>query len=241
MYYLDLLVEVDDLSNVRELPPIPETEDDMIQALYRYAGEGWYPAVHSNIISCYGNLTGESVGNTMRHNFRYSPPNTFKTIIVTKSGEVSVSDLITRDNFFSEVVYNARTGKANENSSSGFAQFLLTLIITLVIEGLLLLIFRFKLRDSWKQLLLTNAGTQIFLYLGLNVISSAYGSFFAVLAQPLLEIAIIVIEGVVYVKTLKGQNRGRIKAYAVTANLASWFFGWLLLSALLSLLNRIFV
>ncbi|MDR0325350.1 MAG: hypothetical protein LBI19_04545 [Oscillospiraceae bacterium] len=238
-YYLDLLVT--NISYRYEDDPMtmPDTNDKRVQGLYSYIEEGWYPALYSHIPYTRGDLTGTSSAGVMQHNFLMAPAE-FKIIIVTQSGEVIVSDIITRNKFFSEIVYNVQTGKASENTVDGFAQFPFTLAATLVIEGLLLLLFRFKLRDNWKPFLLVNAGTQAFLYFSLMGISAS-SAIFAILAQPLLEIAIIAIECAIYAKTLKGQSRGRIISYAVIANLASWFFGWLLQAMVLSVFNRIFI
>jgi len=264
-YCFDLLIKVEDISDERKDRLARKTDDRMIQGLYEYTDEGWYPAInggfyYNGIYRLFGNGEGEAY----QSDIIIRSPDEFKIIIVTESGEILVSNLITKKNFFSEVVFNAQTGRASENRGNGFAHYPLTLMVTLVIEGLILLLFRFRLRDNWKPFLLVNIGTQGLLYITVWGATLAFGYFYPIIAYHFAELAIIAIERSIYLRTLKWRNderaasfkistnsegearyvsqrERRITAYAIVANLASWLIGWFLLYEFLSLVNRIFI
>ena len=108
-----------------------------------------------------------------------------------------------------------------------------------MLEGIVLLCFRIKLKDNWKVFLIVNFVTQVFLTLTLGVMLINSGSgFFTYLVQIPIEFIIITAEIMAYRILLKGISEGRKVAYAITANLISWFAGFAMLNYLFLFSNR---
>ncbi len=61
----------------------------------------------------WGNLIGEADSERMVHKFGYvGVPDTYRIILVTKSGNVSVSKVYTREALQSSITFDYATGKA---------------------------------------------------------------------------------------------------------------------------------
>jgi hypothetical protein len=128
----------------------------------------------------------------------------------------------------SSVTYDYKTGNLTVAPFWGWPlviQLSTTLIATLILEGLLLLLFGFKLRENWRVFLLTNIITQILLTLSTGYVSYKFGVIGFIFIFMLAEFLIIVAETIVYAKLLKGRKTGRRVAYAITANLVSLIAG----------------
>ena len=93
-----------------------------------------------------------------------------------------------------------------------------TLAWTLLIEGIILLLFRFSLRKNWAPFIVVNTVTQVALYAFIIFISMDYRPF---------EIVIAAAEALLYAKLLKEHSVARRIAYALTANTASFVSGLL--------------
>ena len=111
-------------------------------------------------------------------------------------------------------------------------QFLATLVPTLLIEGALLLLFRYSWKKNWKPFLLVNVLTQGFLAVASVSVTahsgvSAWYLFFFLLPA---ELVILLVELYLYAGRglLTGHSKGRAAAYAITANLASAVLGYYL-------------
>ena len=111
-------------------------------------------------------------------------------------------------------------------------QFLATLVPTLLIEGILLLLFRYSWKENWKAFLLVNLVTQGVLAAASSVLNlqngAALWNYFLFLLP--MEAAILLIEIYLYAGRglLTGHSRGRAALYAVAANLASAVLGYYL-------------
>ena len=111
-------------------------------------------------------------------------------------------------------------------------QFLATFVPTLLIEGILLLLFQYSWRQNWKAFLLVNVLTQGLL----AVASSSFTAHSGVSGWYLFcfflpaELVIMLVEVFLYSGRglLTGHSRGRAALYAVTANFASAFLGYYL-------------
>ena len=111
-------------------------------------------------------------------------------------------------------------------------QFVATLVPTLLIEGALLLLFRYSWKKNWEAFLLVNVLTQGFLAVASvyvtahNGVSAWYLFFFLLPA----ELIILLVELYLYAGCglLTGHSKGRAAAYAITANLASAVLGYYL-------------
>lgn len=233
-YYLDLLTQDENRYNYIKDDERAILNADMINLLYSYENDGWKPAlVEGTKMPMWGNLTGEPYENGFAHEFRYSGvPETYRIIIVTESGKVSVSDIYTRKALQSSVTYDYATNQAKAPSIwiSYLIQFLTTCIPTLIIEGIILILFGYKLKENYKVLLVVNIITQIALTMTLGTTLIIYGSLAAYFVQFPVELIILIVEACIYYKYLKGRSVKRNCFYGVVANLASWLIGFLMIS-----------
>ena len=235
-YYLDLLMKSDgsgslndNLHGKRDL-----LDQTMLQQLYSGTDAGWWPALAGGTKApLFGSLTGTAKGDTMVHTFSYyGVPDTYRIIIVTQSGKVTVSDTRVRENLQSSITFDYSSGSVTEPPlwHALLLQFVSTLIPTLVIEGLLLLAFGFKLRGNLLVFLLSNLVTQIILTLVTGAAQYKYGIMATILVFLLAEFFILIAESVVYALLLKGRSRGRGVGYAVTANIVSCVAGIMIMA-----------
>ena len=189
----------------------------------------------------YGELYSEntdSSGNAL-HWFGYvGVPSTYRIILVTESGKVWVSDILNRRVLQSSVTVNwsddtsAVTVSVPSTIPGYLLQFVATLVPTFLIEGALLLLFRYSWKKNWEAFLLVNVLTQGFLavasvYVTAHSGVSAWYFFFFLLPAELI---ILLVELYLYAGCglLTGHSKGRAAAYAITANLASAVLGYYL-------------
>lgn len=234
-YYLDLLTtQPGTYSNLGKSEERVHLNQDMLQLLYSQEDEGWYPALTEGTnIPMWGKLIGEPHNDKMIHKFSYlGVPETYRIIIVTESGKVTLSDTYTRKALQSSIHYDyeTNTGRVPSPIFAYLIQFLTTCIPTLMIEFIVLLLFRFKIKDNYKVFLVTNLATQILLTATLGTALILKGSLAAYFTQFPMEIFILIIETTIYTKWLKGHTPKRKRAYGIVANLLSWGVGFFLIA-----------
>jgi len=232
-YYLDLLVpEPDDPFNNLDHQAI--YDQVKLDLLKHYEIDGWTPAlVRGTGVPMSGNLVGERMGSTMRHTFGYvGVPDEFKIILVTPEAELVVSRVVSRSAFQETMTYDYATGEVQQRSLplAYLRQFLATCLPTLLIEGAVLLLFRYSLRRNWKSVLTVNVITQVFLTAVFGTTLLRHGTFSAFLLFVPVEIAILLGETIAYSFLLREHGRKRAVLYAVVANLCSAIIGaiWLM-------------
>ena len=150
---------------------------------------------------------------------------------MTESGKVAVSETQKRETLQSSITYDYETGKITlpeKTTGSILNQFLTTLILTLVIEGVVLVLFGFSFKKNWKVFLVANLITHAVLTFAVIAALNARGSELAFFIQFPVEIGIIIAETLIYIRWLTGRSTGRRCAYGIVANLASWGIGFLL-------------
>lgn len=197
------------------------------ELIKNYEENGWKAAQANglSLMSGYPEISISDDGGTVR--FGYRIPEEFKIIAVNESGEIFVSDIVNRKAFDSVVDYNVKTGKAKERSiiSSFVRMFLKTFIATVIIEGLILIIFGLFSVKNIKTLLKINLGTQLFLSLSIAAADYSMGIILAFLAFGVCEIIIFAVEIKLYRKFLeKGSGRRKL-LFAICANFASLIAG----------------
>ena len=203
----------------------------MYKLLKDYNVDGWRPAlVTGTRVPLNGKLTGEKKGSNMIHKFSYvGVPDRFKVIIVTSDNEIIISeDIVERKAFNSNVYFDYNTRKLVESSPilSYVLQFISTCLATLIIEGVILILFCFSIKQNYKPFIIINVITQILLTL--IVFSAMYsnGSFAALLLYIPFELVIFIAEAILFAKHLKQHSKLRRIMFAITANLVSFIFGF---------------
>ena len=251
-YYLDLLAEGDwnesgESSNDGVDWSYHGKEDTLDPALLTSLRDnvpaGWHACVAQGTTGApmWGELYAEGTdafGNDL-HVFGYhGVPSTYRIILVTESGKVWISDTLERKVLQSSVTVHwsddtEHTTVTVPSTVTGFLlQFLATLVPTLLIEGILLLLFQYSWKQNWKAFLLVNLVTQGVLAAASSVLNlqngAALWNYFLFLLP--MEAAILLIEIYLYAGRglLTGHSKGRAALYAVAANLASAVLGYYL-------------
>jgi len=233
MCYMDLLVEVSDAGEVALEFLESEYNQNMVRLLSSYYIDGWGPAVVNEERIMFDDIICKvSYGEGVKH-FGYRPPDRFKIIVVSEDGNIVVSNIVERKAFDSTIDFDYESGVAEEREvvSSILLQFLITFSLTLLIEGLILIAFRFSFKKYWLLVLLVNLLTQIILTIAISLVMLAAGIFLAILVYFLAEFVIIFTEGVIYGFMLKQHKVGRRILYALTANIVSFVMGFIILLA----------
>ena len=251
-YYLDLLAEGDwDAEDTDSNDGIERSyygkedtlDPDLLALLRENVPEGWHACVAQGTTGApiYGELYAESTdasGNDL-HIFAYhGVPSTYRIILVTESGKVWLSEALERRVLQSSVTVHWADDTENTtvtvpSTVTGYAlQFVATLVPTLLIEGLLLLLFQYSWKQNWKAFLLVNMLTQGLLAVASSSVTahsgvSAWYLFFFFLPA---ELVVMLVEVFLYSGRglLTGHSKGRAALYAVTANFASAFLGYYL-------------
>ena len=250
LYYLDLLAEGDwdaedtdsDDGIERSYYGKEDTLDpDLLALLRENVPEGWHACVAQGTTGApiYGELYAESTdasGNDL-HIFGYhGVPSTYRIILVTQSGKVWLSEALERKVLQSSVTVHWADDTENTtvtvpSTVTGYLlQFVATLVPTLLIEGILLLLFQYSWKRNWKTFLLVNMLTQGLLAVASSSVTahsgvSAWYLFFFFLPA---ELVVMLVEVFLYSGRglLTGHSKGRAALYAVTANFASAFLGY---------------
>lgn len=159
-------------------------------------------------------------------------PGPFRVAVLHEDNTLLVTDEAERSRAMQTFSINAQTGEI-ATSPIGFGllqQFACTYVTTILIEMVVLLKFGFKLGDNIGPFLLVNLATQILMTLtyGRMSLNGDWGQ--AIFWAFAIEAVIFIIESLAYARFLRGQTRARRVAYAITANLASFVIGTLLIT-----------
>ena len=239
-YYLDILAEgnygdaanpFDGLEWSYSDDEIAALDQELLEALRAAVPEGWHActAEGSTGAPMWGDLYPDEDG---LHTFGYhGVPDTYRVLMVTKSGEVFLSAVCTR-----KVLQSSATvdwaGKAVTAPPTwvGYVlQFLSTFLPTILLEGLLLLAFGFSWKRNRKPFLLLNLVTQggLALYFSLQAVRRgvSYGYFFLFVPA---ELVIALVETGLYTQLLTGRSKRRAFLYGLIANACSAVLGFVL-------------
>ncbi len=220
-YYLDLLYKPNKTESVyKNLEE--ECDEEMIDLLFSYTDEGLYPAfAYGTPTPMWGSLSPDKNGT---HIFNYiGVPDEFKIIIVTKSGEVKISDIVKRNTM--EISLNLNYDNMSYTTrpvwKAYLGQIAVTLPLTLLVEFLILLLFGFKIKYNLKPFLTINIITQILLSILLSA-SFVYGGTLGItFAFIPLEIVVTLIESLYYKKRLVGSSHIKNVMYGIVANVST--------------------
>ena len=241
-YYIDLLMEKEDYQIERMV--VPETceglEKELLEIMLSYEDEqGWRARYDASPVD--DGITPNNLEDT--YTFRYmAVPNDFKIIIVTSDKKVHVSSLIHKHAYEETMYYDYATDKVRQKPLlfAYAVQFMMTCLPTLLIEGILLILMGFKIRNNGKVFLLTNIGTQLLMTIILATQLRQGALLLSFFYFILVEIIIMVIECNIYKRRLVivGKTPGYCVCYGVLANLASALAGFLSIGLQYELMNR---
>jgi len=234
-YYLDILAQSQKHHSMRNNLNQEELEaldGDLLAALIAAVPEGWHGCVSQGTEGApiFGQLTAREDGT---HHFSYhGVPWTYRILMVTKSGEVFLSDVQERTILQSSatVDWAQKTLTTPPTAVAYIVQFLSTLLPTLLVEGLILLLFKLWNRKNLKVFLLVNLITQgaLALFLSISAVKNGVGIMYILLFVP-AELVILAAETIACRRHFTGCSRGRATAYAALANVASAALGFLIM------------
>lgn len=208
-------------------------DGELFDALFDYTDDGWYPALAGGRdIRIFGELaySVDSDGRCVQE-YTAGIPDTFKIIVVTADNGSVITDEIERTGMTTDIQVDFSTGSVTvaEADQLPFGLLALTIPLTLLIEGLILIAFRFSLKDNWLLLLIANILTQVALYIFIMVGLALAGLWLGFILYIVGEVVVIIIELLLYMFLMKGKNKPWRAGYTVTANLISMMIGlWLM-------------
>lgn len=230
--YLDLLTEGEPAGHPYFSDSDAAKYDPGILAnLHSLEGEGWVLAYCTGVdhmAPVFGDLAPGEDG-TWR--FSYSGlPGTFRIAAATED-RVQVTKKTYTRSFIDEVVYDweSNTVRAATPKPVRFmAEVLVTLIPTLLIEGLILFLFGFREKRTWLVFLAVNVLTQLALHIFCGNVLLFAGSHFLLYALFLLipELVIWAAEAAAFALLFRERTVGRRIGYAVCANAVSFILGY---------------
>lgn len=231
-YYLDVLVQGEriDYSDLNR----NYTEEYKELELYKYNKDGWL-AKHIRYHLLFGDLKGKYDENKdmMVHNFSYhGVPHTFKIIIQEPDGNLYVSDVITTNQFNSNVILDRKTGEIEAvkgvyidllgNDGGILRTVVISMLLTILIE--LLIAIPFKIRPL-KVVIWVNAATQLFLHTVLLSLFFLRQYSMMNTSFLVLEVCILVLEYFLYKKFADNVKKERLISYVIVANLSTFLLG----------------
>lgn len=174
--------------------------------------------------------------------YSYVPPKTFKIIIIFDDDTFITSKPITTKLFNSNVTWDlsnidlsiSQTNVGTLEESIPYTQMGLDLItrivLTVLIELVVLFLFRYKRRRSYSVALITNIVTQtiltIFMFQMRYFTAPFFGEVFALIVG---EVLILIIESITYRRLLTEHSKKRAQVYTFVANFASVALGFVLM------------
>lgn len=208
-------------------------DTELLDALRAAVPEGYHACTAEGTggAPMWGELEGTPTGRQGEslHTFRYfGVPDTYQILIATKNGDTYLFPPCTRTALQSSTVdWETKSVEVPPAWIGYVLQFLCTLLPTLVIEGVVLVLFGFSWKQNRKPFLLVNLVTQgaLAVYFSVTAVQSGVGWWYFFLLVP-AEVVIAFVEGGLYTRLLTGSRR-RAFAYGITANLCSALLGLL--------------
>lgn len=212
-YYLDILIDADYLADVSDIEHdyyvrenaldrsglVKGSDPALADILAAYNENGWTARLHGLDGGAAAVIEANS---THRYLLTDSAPKHFKVILVTADGQTIISEPVTVKHFAAEVVFDAKNNVISEKTITkalgthlGKTSLLMlcTFGCTLVIEGLILLLF-FRRHMNKRNIcifVLTNFLTELFLYTMMLLLPEGNRGFF--IAMPCIAALEIVL------------------------------------------------
>ena len=236
-YYLDLLYYAGD----RQLHANTVWIDDGIYTtLYNYNDNGWIPALaQGTSIPMWGEFEPDENGVHILSYF--GVPDEFKIIIVTESGEIKISDTISRKTMEISLTldYTDMSYTAQPVWRAILAQFAVTCCMTLLVEFVVLMLFYAKEKANIKPFFVMNIITQLFLTVAVSRTFMMGGTFSVYMIFPLAELIIFIFEIWYSRKFFVGDDYLKKLGFAITANAVSLWFTFLSLDKIMDIMFKL--
>jgi len=234
LYYLDLLAEGSavDLHDYLSEEERAKLDPALLESLIAAVPKDWHACVAQGVKGApiFGKLTADKDGI---HQFSYhGVPWTYRILMVTKNGEVYLSDVQERTVLQSSVTVDwSKQTLSVPPVWAGYAlQFAATFFPTLFLEGLILVFMGLtRNRRNWIPFFVINLITQgaLAAWCSVTFLREGFGIMFMLLFVP-AEVLITVVETLLYRRTLTDCTLTRATVYAVFANVCSAVLGWFL-------------
>lgn len=163
--------------------------------------------------------------------WNYYPPENFKILIYFPDTEqFLVSSIYSRYAFDSYyvVTVSSSTIQVSVEYSVYFQSFLERILLTLIIELVVAFLFGIRQKKQIFVIICINMITQILLNFCLMIFKGTSFFFLPFVYIP-LEVIVIIIENKVYQKYLEIDEKKKIKAYTIIANILSFLLGLLII------------
>lgn len=183
--------------------------------------------------------------DTKELHWTYYPPQTFKILLYyPKSNTFIVSDIyeqyafdsyykVEMDGIDIQSVTSSKpliVAEKDYDYSAELFSLICRIILTILLEIIIALLFKFRERKLLLSIVYINIATQILLNAALNIINYKMGSMGFIVFYILLEIAVFIIEAILYAivfnKVSKEPiSKGKSTLYALIANACSFALG----------------
>jgi uncharacterized protein YjeT (DUF2065 family) len=229
--YIDLLVPENSGYTSGKKFDITGYNEDLLKRIAGHGIKGHVPyttggkSIMQNEIEC------SPVNGECRLKYGYMVPDRFYIIAAADNGDTVISGLVEPENFSSRINFDFKTGEALEEKGwfTWVNHFFAASFITLLLEGIILILFRFSLRNNLKLFLSINITTQLLLTCAMALAFQALGIIGAFLILFPLEALVFIIEGILFTLYLKEHSKGRRLVFSITANMTSLAAGTVLL------------
>ncbi len=186
-------------------------------------GESYFQIYIGHLYTDDGSPLGRDLVEDLEINFHNdTEESTFK---------IKLSDFGT---YSGTVTFDFRTGEVHNGKLLSRTVFLIVMrvVLTLLIEGLILLLFRFRQKRTWLIFLLMNLITQGALSYLMNRFGGQDGGYFVytLLFLGIVEVAIMAFELIVFAFAAKERKAWQRIVYVLVANVVSWVFGGVLIT-----------
>ena len=168
----------------------------------------------------------------------YHPPETFKILLYFPgTGEFAVSGILERyafDSYFTaDLTDGTMAVRRSYNYTQDIAGFIARVMMTILIELGVALLFGLRERNLLVLITGVNLVTQAALNVVLRAIYNAEGPWAVLIFYIPLELAVFIVEAVVYCLTFhrfteRMIGKGKIVLYALAANVCSFVIGWVI-------------
>ena len=164
------------------------------------------------------------------YSWTYYPPKMFKVAVYDPAdGSLKVSDPAERTAF--DTFYTADLNEdgivldEDVHLKREIIGLLSRMILTVAVELVLALIFGYRKKKEIGTIVKTNLFTQLLLNLVMAFMDYYMGMMVWIFLFPVMELVVLVIEMIVYLRKFRDHSRWKTILYSILANLATLFMG----------------